>query len=96
MNQPTIYLLLYNGNVEQASKSVKILWSIIANLCQVNRQELPLSYVQVTRLMNENNCYVHSPAPMTAYTIIERKLLFTHRKKVVKEGAVERGLTASA
>jgi hypothetical protein len=96
MKERIIYLLLNNGNVEQASASVKILHGIIFQLCQVSRSEYPLSYVQVTRVMNENKCYVHTAGPMQAYTIIERKLLFTHRKRVAREGETQVVLGSSA
>ena len=60
MIQPKIYLLIHNGNVEIASKDVKVCWMVMCKLLQAISQPIPASYVTITRHINEHGTYVHN------------------------------------
>lgn len=86
MKEKSIYILLYNGIVEMASRDLKNLHTILCLMCQRASQPLPLSYVQCTRNMAEKTSFIHLPDQRHQWEIIERVLLFTRRKKVAREG----------
>jgi len=107
MKDKSIYLLLYNGVVEQASRDLKNLHTILCLMCQRASVELPLSYVQVTRNMAVNTSFIHLPSQLHKWEIISRKLLFTRRtgrkspgstilNAVAQEGENGRGAASSA
>src|SRR3990170_770011 len=81
MNHPTVYILLYNGSVQYAAKNVKNLWVSICAMCDAVNQPMPLSYVQVTRILNDHISYTHATTHGHAWEIISRKLLYTRRKR---------------
>lgn len=80
MKASNVYILLNNQNVEFASKSIKVLHAVMEQMCMRAGKEAPLSYEQVTRIMNEKLSYVHNCAGAYQLAIIERELLYTRRK----------------
>src|SRR3989304_10255569 len=107
MKDKSIYLLLYNGVVEQASRDLKNLHTILCIMCQRASVPLPLSYVQVTRNMATNTSFIHLPSQLHKWEIISRKLLFTRRtgrkspgstilNELARAGEDGRGATSTA
>lgn len=80
MAQQKVFILLNNSNVEFASKSITILHASMARICQAGGHQAPLSYEQVTRIINEKKSYVHHCGVGSVFAIIERELLYTRRK----------------
>jgi len=81
MNQPKIYLLLYNNAVQFASKDVKCLAVALQRMAMAINQQPGTGYVQITRVLNEKGSYFHSPCVGHSWEIIHRELLYTRRKK---------------
>jgi hypothetical protein len=81
MKKSSVYILIYNSNVQYASKDVKSLHGAMDVMCNALPVERPLSYVQVTRILNEKSFYIHTPAFGHQWQVVERELLYTKRKK---------------
>src|SRR3990170_314402 len=81
MKTPTCYILIYNGVVEQASRDLKNLHTIMCLMSQRAGVELPLSYVQATRIIAEKKSFIHLPTQLHKWEIISRELMYTRRKK---------------
>lgn len=86
-----VFILTRNGQVEMASKDVKILWKIMTSLLSALGQPAPESYVTITRHINQHGTFVHCWAPGQSFEIITRDLLFTRRasRKKLEENARE-------
>ena len=81
MKKQIVFILLYNNSVQYASKDVKCLVGALQLLCQKINVDSGLSYVQITRIINEKHSYFHAPVIGHCWEIIERELLYTRRKK---------------
>ena len=81
MKKGIVYILIYNNNVQYASKDIRSLHGAMELMCSALPTNYPLSYVQVTRILNEKSFYIHTPAFGHQWQIIERELLYTRRKK---------------
>jgi hypothetical protein len=79
MNRKPIFIVTRNGQVEIASKDLKFAYMILQKLAAATGKPALLSYMQITRIMNEHNTFVHQYAPGASLEIITRELLYQRR-----------------
>jgi len=77
MNQPTIYIVWRSNELRFATKSLLLAWSWMNDLCIREIKEVPHSYVQVTRLMEKESCYIHHSGTGEWFKIEIRNLMRT-------------------
>jgi len=79
MKAPQVYIVTRNGVVEIATKDLKFAYTILQKLSTAVGKPALLSYVQVTRIMNEAGTFIHQWAAGQSFEIITRELMYTRR-----------------